>query len=167
MGLRLSWKKMEFGSQIHWIGTTISIVDRRRVKVELTETFCDKVKKANQEIMKAEDATVKTIIAHAGSVGWAAGIAPVLAGHVAGLWAAAGLVRRLYAKTREAQRAKLRFEKKKIKYSPDALDVFQAFTCLHRRSHCKRSQLYFRVVSKRFFHHKYMPAGGVKCLQEE
>ena len=114
LGLRLSWKKMEFGSQIHWIGTSISIVDRRRVKVELTETFCDKVKKANQEIMKAEDATVKTIIAHAGSVGWAAGIAPVLAGHVAGLWAAAGLVRRLYAKTREAQRAKLRFEKKKI-----------------------------------------------------
>ena len=87
LGPPISWKKVQVGAEVKWIGVHIAIRDRG-VDLTMDPAFIEDLATEIENIKKVQDPTVAQIRKLAGKAEWAAGLIPYLKSMISPLWAA-------------------------------------------------------------------------------
>ena len=87
LGPPISWKKVQVGSVVKWIGVQIAIRDRS-VDLTMDPAFIADLSTEIENVKQVQDPTAAQIRRIAGKAEWAAGLIPYLKAMVSPLWAA-------------------------------------------------------------------------------
>ena len=88
LGLGLSWKKIELGLEVRWIGADVYIKGKEFVGIAIPEKYCRELEKEASRMLGVRANPAREIRCLAGRASWAGGIVPCVASLLQPCWAA-------------------------------------------------------------------------------
>ena len=87
LGLEVSWKKVQHGTRVKWIGAEVGIDRCRAVFLGLPEEYAEEVRLEALELLMMRSAPARRLRRLAGKAAWFSGFIPAVGAMIAPLWA--------------------------------------------------------------------------------